>query len=78
MELILKSDNKGKIEQVLALAQKLGITVFQKKESKAEKATPTPPKGKKVSAEDLLLTFGEAPDFPSLEDVRHKTWPSSW
>lgn len=78
MELILKSDNKNKMEQVLALARKLGITVSQKKESKAEKAMPIPPKGKKVSAEDLLLTFGEAADFPSTEEVRHRTWPSSW
>ena len=39
---------------------------------------PTPPPGKKVSATDLLENFGEAPDFPSIEEIRAKAWPSKW
>jgi hypothetical protein len=36
------------------------------------------PKGKKTSANVLLEFFGAAPDFPSLEEIREKAWPSKW
>ncbi len=39
---------------------------------------PTPPKGKVTSADELLKHFGEAPDFPSIEEIRTKAWPSKW
>jgi hypothetical protein len=76
MELILKSDNHSKMEKVLALAHKLGISVIQKADT--SKATSIPPKGKSVSAVELLETFGKGPDFPSAEEIRAKAWPSSW
>lgn len=77
MELILKSNNKNKIEQVLALARQLGISVTQK-EHASKRTAPIPPKGKKTFINELLETFGEAPDFPTEEELRTKTWPSSW
>lgn len=42
------------------------------------KVKPIPPAGKVVSAFDLLEYFGEAPDFPSIEEIRAKGWPSKW
>lgn len=77
MELILKSDNSGKMAKILALANKLGISVIQKKEA-SKNRKPVPPEGKVVSANELLETFGKDPSFPSIEEIRTKTWPSSW
>lgn len=76
MELTLKSNSKSKLEKVLALAKELGIRVEQKKEEGPTKAEV--PKGKAVSAESLLSEFGKAPDFPPINEIRSKTWPSSW
>ena len=39
---------------------------------------PVPPKGKEVSVNDLFESFGAAPDFPSIEEIRTKAWPSKW
>ncbi len=39
---------------------------------------PTPPQGKKIAAEELFKDFGSAPDFPSIDEVRSKAWPSKW
>jgi hypothetical protein len=39
---------------------------------------PVPPPGKEVSVNDLFSNFGAAPDFPSLEEIRTKAWPSKW
>jgi hypothetical protein len=39
---------------------------------------PVPPPGKKVSVNDLFENFGAAPDFPSIEEIRTKSWPSKW
>ncbi len=39
---------------------------------------PVPPKGKKVNIEELLEGFGTMPDFPSIEEIRAKAWPSKW
>jgi hypothetical protein len=41
------------------------------------KRYPLPP-GKKVTANELLERFGEAPDFPTIEEIRAKAWPSKW
>lgn len=75
MELILRSNSKSKLEKILALAKELGVRVEQKKEATAKAEIPT---GKAISAESLLSEFGKAPDFPSIDEIRSKTWPSSW
>ena len=36
------------------------------------------PPGKKVSASELLEHFGQAPDFPSIDEIRAKAWPKKW
>jgi hypothetical protein len=36
------------------------------------------PAGKKVSVNELLETFGADPDFPTIEELRSKAWPSKW
>jgi len=37
-----------------------------------------PPPGKKIAVEKLFESFGAAPDFPSIEEIRQKAWPSKW
>ena len=37
-----------------------------------------PPPGKSTSVSELFENFGAAPDFPSLEEIRSKAWPSKW
>ena len=76
MELTLKSNSKSKLEKVLALAKELGIRVEQKNEKVAAKIGV--PQGKTVSAKALLSDFGKAPDFPTTDEVRSRTWPCSW
>jgi hypothetical protein len=39
---------------------------------------PAPPVGKTVSMNDLFEDFGAAPNFPSIEEIRTKAWPSKW
>jgi len=39
---------------------------------------PVPPPGKKVSVTELFKYFGEAPTFPSSEEIKAKAWPSKW
>ena len=75
MELTLKSDSKSKLDKILALAKELGIRVEQKEEVATK---PKVPKGKAVSAGLLLSDFGKAPDFPPIDEIRSKAWPSSW
>lgn len=69
----IESDNSDKMAKILALAHKLGISVIQKKNiSKNVKAIP--PKGKVVSVNELLETFGKDPGFPSTEEICTQTW----
>jgi hypothetical protein len=44
----------------------------------SKNGNPVPPPGKKISVNDLFKNFGAAPDFPSLEEIRTKAWPSKW
>ncbi|MFI5136535.1 MAG: hypothetical protein ACHQIM_01825 [Sphingobacteriales bacterium] len=44
----------------------------------ANNVNPVPPPGKKVSVNELFENFGDAPDFPSIEEIRTKAWPSKW
>ena len=39
---------------------------------------PIPPAGKKVNINELFENFGASPDFPSLDEIRAKAWPSKW
>ena len=41
-------------------------------------AHPIPPGNKKTSAAELLKDFGANPDFPTIEEIRAKAWPSKW
>jgi hypothetical protein len=41
-------------------------------------AHPTPPAGKKINVHELFESFGDAPDFPTIEEIRDKAWPSKW
>jgi hypothetical protein len=36
------------------------------------------PKGKEISVQELFENFGDAPDFPSIDEIRAKAWPSKW
>jgi hypothetical protein len=42
------------------------------------KEKPVPPEGKPVSLEKLFETFGANPEFPDLDTIRAKAWPSKW
>ncbi len=44
----------------------------------AKNGHQVPPQGKKVSLTTLFETFGIAPDFPTIEEIRNKAWPSKW
>jgi hypothetical protein len=39
---------------------------------------PVPPLGKRISVDELFESFGLAPNFPSIEEIRTKAWPSTW
>ncbi|MDB5091051.1 MAG: hypothetical protein JWR09_5045 [Mucilaginibacter sp.] len=39
---------------------------------------PSPPVGKKISVNELFEDFGANPDFPSIDEIRKKAWPSKW
>jgi|GEM_PF-2862262 len=77
MELIVKSNNKSKLEKIMSLARELGVSVEHKEEKTVSKKVVVP-KGKVVSTNALLADFGKNPDFPTVDDVRSKAWPSSW
>ena len=36
------------------------------------------PVGKKISVNELFENFVASPDFPSVEEIREKAWPSKW
>jgi len=39
---------------------------------------PLPPKGKEVSKTDLFEAFGQGANFPSIDELRKRSWPSKW
>jgi hypothetical protein len=41
-------------------------------------AHPVPPIGKEISVNELFENFGDAPDFPRIDEIRTKAWPSKW
>jgi hypothetical protein len=57
--------------------KKVEVTVVEIADSTLD-ANPVPPFGKKIKANELFESFGMAPDFPSVEEIRTKAWPSKW
>jgi hypothetical protein len=57
--------------------KKVEITVVEIVSSTSN-TYPVAPLGKKVKADELFESFGKAPDFPSVEEIRSKAWPSKW
>lgn len=57
--------------------KKVEVTVTEMV-SLAPDAYPVAPLGKKVKKDELFESFGMAPDFPSVEEIRAKAWPSKW
>jgi hypothetical protein len=47
-------------------------------ESADTSSYPSPPIGKKVSVTELFEGFGANQDFPSIDKIRAKAWPSKW
>jgi len=57
--------------------KKVEVMISELDNQNKSKRYPLPP-GKKVTANELLEHFGEAPDFPTIEEIRAKAWPSKW
>jgi hypothetical protein len=57
--------------------KKVEVTVIEI-ESPAKDHQPILPQGKKISLSSLFETFGSIPDFPTIEEIRNKAWPSKW
>jgi hypothetical protein len=56
--------------------KKVEVTIVELIERTTKKKQP--PSDKKVSLDELFSTFGSLPDFPSIEEIRNKAWPSKW
>lgn len=54
------------------------VEVIMVEVSPEKKGRPLPPEGKVVSLEKLFETFGADPNFPDLDSIRAKAWPSKW
>jgi hypothetical protein len=57
--------------------KKVEVIVVELSDSTKD-ANPIPPAGKAISINELFESFGTAPDFPSIEKIRDKAWPSKW
>ncbi len=57
--------------------KKIEVTIVEWREP-ATKGNRLLPINKKISMDELFSTFGSLPDFPSLEEIRSKAWPSKW
>jgi hypothetical protein len=57
--------------------KKVEVTVVELGNYTKDK-NPSPPSGKKISINELFENFGAAPDFPSVDRIRDKAWPSKW
>ncbi len=57
--------------------KKVEVTVVEINDP-ALNAYPNPPVGKKIDVKELFENFGDAPDFPSIEEIRNKAWPAKW
>jgi putative transposon-encoded protein len=57
--------------------KKVEVTVIDVDASAKSKPHPLP-QGKKISLTELFQSFGSAPNFPGIEEIRSKAWPSKW
>jgi hypothetical protein len=57
--------------------KKVEVTVVELSNS-AKGEHPIPPPGKKTHVNELFENFGANPDFPSIDEIRAKAWPSKW
>ncbi|HEY2582098.1 MAG TPA: hypothetical protein VGI43_09830 [Mucilaginibacter sp.] len=57
--------------------KKIEVIVIELGDS-ADDTNPSLPVGKKVSVSELFENFGSAPDFPSIDKIRDKAWPTKW
>ena len=57
--------------------KKVEVTVVEI-DDPTSKSYPIPPAGNKINANELFENFGNAPDFPSVEEIRDKAWPAKW
>ena len=57
--------------------KKVEVTVMEISDP-VSSAYPNPPVGKKIDVKELFENFGDAPDFPSIEEIRDKAWPAKW
>jgi hypothetical protein len=57
--------------------KKVEVTVVEVGDS-TKMLNPVPPIGKEISVNELFESFGAAPDFPSIDEIRAKAWPSKW
>jgi len=58
--------------------KKVEVIVVEIGKSTPDDTQPIPPLGKKVELSELFESFGAAPDFPSIEEIRAKAWHSKW
>jgi hypothetical protein len=57
--------------------KKIEVTIVEWTEPLTKKNRQLLP-GKKVSLDELFSTFGSMPDFPTIEEIRTKAWPTKW
>ena len=56
--------------------KKVEVTIVELSEPATKKKQL--PSDKKVSMDELFSTFGSLPNFPAIEEIRNKAWPSKW
>ncbi len=54
--------------------KKVEVTIVELTEPATKKKQL--PSDKKVSLDELFSTFGSLPNFPTIEEIRNKAWPS--
>jgi hypothetical protein len=57
--------------------KKVEVTIVELSEP-ATKGNRRPLVNKKISLDELFSTFGSLPNFPTIEEIRNKAWPSKW
>ena len=78
-QVIIPDKNNHSVELPKELfGKKIEVTMVEISETNSTTERPMPPLGKKVSPNELLETFGADPDYPSIDELRSKAWPSKW
>ncbi len=57
--------------------KKVEVIVVELSNSAEDTRHALPP-GKEISVNELFESFGTAPNFPSIDEIRAKAWPSKW